>query len=158
MEGSNQTWVYNPRSWSWAQKPQDGTTTGETDNLERTWWRQWPAGQSLSDMDFHFLPDKFNEWLKRGEEDIMRSRTIDIRSEWVNVWDCGKEEQERAAPQVARSVVDHCTAHSDIQQLCHHWLVGGVLVVSQQFLSSCSQSLGLDEEKLRSRTSLHLYS
>ena len=88
----------------------------------------------------------------------MRGRTIDIRSEWVVVWDCGKEEQERGAPQVARSVVDHCTAHPDIQQLCHHWLVGGVLVVLQQFLSSCGQSLGLDEEKLRSRTSLHLYS
>ena len=147
-----------PKAARLAPGTRDGTTTGETDNLERTWWRQWPAGQSLSDMDFHFLPDKFNEWLKRGEEDIMRSRTIDIRSEWVVVWDCGKEEQERAAPQVARSVVDHCTAHSDIQQLCHHWLVGGVLVVLQQFLSSCGQSLGLDEEKLRSRTSLHLYS
>ena len=153
MEGSNQTWVYNPRSWSWAQKPQDGTTTGETGNLERTWWRQWAAGQSLSDMDFHFLPDKFNEWLKRGEEDIMRSRTIDIRSEWVVVWDCGKEEQERGTPLVARSVVDHCR-HTRIMSS----LVGAVLVVSQQFLSSCSQSLDLDEEKLRSRTSLHLYS
>ena len=25
----------------------------------------------------------------------MRGRTIDIRSEWVVVWDCGKEEEER---------------------------------------------------------------
>ena len=44
----------------------------------------------------------------------MRGRTLDIRSELVVMWDCGKEEQERG--KVARSVVDHCTAHSDIQQ------------------------------------------
>ena len=85
----------------------------------------------------------------------MRGRTIDIRSELVVVWDCGKEEQERAAGCKERGGTLHCThRHTTIMST----LVGGVLVVSQQVLSSCSQSLGLDEEKLRSRTSLHLYS
>ena len=85
----------------------------------------------------------------------MRGRTLDIRSELVVVWDCGKEEQERGAGCKERGGSLHCTPrHTTIMST----LVGGVLVVSQQFLSSCSQSLGLDEEKLRSRTSLHLYS
>ena len=87
----------------------------------------------------------------------MRGRTIDIRSELVVVWDCGKEEQERATGWKERGGSLHCTLrHTTIMSS----LVGGggVLVVSQQVLSSCSQSLGLDEDKLRSRTSLHLYS
>ena len=85
----------------------------------------------------------------------MRGRTIDIRSELVVVWDCGKEEQERGAGCKERGGSLHCTLrHTTIMSS----LVGGVFVVSQQFLSSCSQSLGLDEEKPRSRTSLHLYS
>ena len=86
----------------------------------------------------------------------MRGRTIDIRSKLVVVLDCGKEEQERGcAGCKERGGSLHCTPrHTTILSS----LVGGVLVVSQQFLSSCSQSLGLDEEKLRSRTSLHLYS
>ena len=84
----------------------------------------------------------------------MRGRTLDIRSELVVVWDCGKEEQERAAGCKERGGSLHCTLrHTTIMSS----LVGDVLVVSQQFLS-CSQSLGLDEEKPRSRTSLHLYS
>ena len=85
----------------------------------------------------------------------MRGRTIDIRSELVVVWDCGKEEQERGTGWKEGGGSLHCTLrHTTIMSS----LVEGVFVVSQQFLSSCSQSLGLDEDKLRSRTSLHLYS
>ena len=82
---------------------------------------------------------------------------LDIRSELVVVWDCGKEKQERGAGCKERGGSLHCTLrHTTIMSTLVG--VGGVLVVSQQVLSSCSQSLGLDEEKLRSRTSLHLYS
>ena len=104
-----QVLVLGPKAARLALGTRDGTTTGETDNLERAWWRQWPAGQSLSDMDFHFLPDNFNVGLKREDEDIMRSRTIDIRSEWFDVWDCGKEEQEKGAGCKERGGSLHCT-------------------------------------------------
>ena len=52
----------------------------------------------------------------------MRGRTIDIRSELVVVWDCGKEEQERGAGCKERGGSLHCTLRHTTIMSSLHWL------------------------------------